>query len=151
MDPYALAGLLKRIYPKIDMSGFSNRLKIQKTVFLMSKYGLAFGYKFNLYIHGPYSPGLTRDVYIVDNWKSIPNVNFQEEEYENLFNKFFDFMKKNNRKDDLKWLEISATLLLIKNSRLTKDQIVKKCIEIKGIEKKYIQGVYEELKSEGMI
>lgn len=42
-----------------------NRLKLQKTVYLLQAYGLQLGYGFGWYKYGPYSQDLVRDAYTV--------------------------------------------------------------------------------------
>lgn len=42
----------------VDMSTFSGRLALQKHVYLMQLFGIDLGYRFNWYLHGPYSPAL---------------------------------------------------------------------------------------------
>ncbi len=47
--------------PRID--SFQDKLIIQKTVCLLQLLGVDLGYNFSLYVRGPYSPDLTRDIY----------------------------------------------------------------------------------------
>lgn len=46
-----------------EVSDFSSRLILQKAVYLLEEAGIRLGYSFNWYLRGPYSPGLTRDLY----------------------------------------------------------------------------------------
>jgi len=48
---------------RFDLEDFDSRLKLQKYVFLARKFGLDLGYKFSMYIRGPYSPDLAQDYY----------------------------------------------------------------------------------------
>ncbi len=48
---------------KID--GFEDRLILQKTVYLAQTAGVNLGYYYHWYLHGPYSPSLTRDEYAI--------------------------------------------------------------------------------------
>ncbi len=48
-------------HPKVD--DFQDKLIIQKTTCLLELLGLEFGYPFSIYIRGPYSPDLTRELY----------------------------------------------------------------------------------------
>jgi uncharacterized protein YwgA len=48
---------------KID--SFQNRLIMQKTVYLAQAAGVQLGYFYQWYLHGPYSPSLTRDEYAI--------------------------------------------------------------------------------------
>ena len=48
------------------METFSERKKVQKVVYLLDKvFHLNFGYSYNWYLHGPYSPELTRIIFDV--------------------------------------------------------------------------------------
>ncbi len=48
---------------KID--GFQDRLIMQKSVYLAQAAGVNLGYYYHWYLHGPYSPSLTRDEYAI--------------------------------------------------------------------------------------
>jgi uncharacterized protein YwgA len=48
---------------KID--DFTDRLILQKAVYLVQAGGVHLGYYYQWYLHGPYSPSLTRDEYAV--------------------------------------------------------------------------------------
>ena len=43
-----------------DMESFSNRKRIQKIVYLLRQFGADLDFSYNWYIHGPYSPELTK-------------------------------------------------------------------------------------------
>ena len=45
---------------------FTDRLIMQKTVYLAQAAGINLGYFYHWYLHGPYSPSLTRDEYAID-------------------------------------------------------------------------------------
>lgn len=47
------------------ISTFEDRLILQKAVYLMQAAGVHLGHYYQWYLHGPYSPSLTRDVYAV--------------------------------------------------------------------------------------
>jgi uncharacterized protein YwgA len=49
---------------KID--GFGDRLILQKAIYLAQAAGVNLGYYYHWYLHGPYSPSLTRDEYAID-------------------------------------------------------------------------------------
>lgn len=48
---------------EFNLATFSNRLILQKAVYLAQAAGVDLGYSFNWYLRGPYSPGLTRDAF----------------------------------------------------------------------------------------
>ena len=86
-----------------DDTGFSNRLKIQKYVFISKYFGSKFSYAFNMHLRGPYSKGLSRDYYRLDATSS------DESNILNSFNKE-DFLRLIKGKSD-GWLELAATIL----------------------------------------
>jgi uncharacterized protein YwgA len=51
---------------RLQLNDFSNRLKLQKTIYLAQAAGVQLGYQFGWYLRGPYSPGLTRDAFAID-------------------------------------------------------------------------------------
>ena len=48
---------------KDDEDGFNTRFRIQKCMFVAQHLGLGKKYRYNLYLHGPYSPLLSQDYY----------------------------------------------------------------------------------------
>lgn len=54
---------IKLLGADLDLSTFESRLKLQKKVYLLQESGEDLGYSYGWYIHGPYSPGLTRDLF----------------------------------------------------------------------------------------
>jgi uncharacterized protein YwgA len=93
----ALGGLLKRIGnfdPASFESDFNDRLILQKTVYLMEKFGLHIGYYFSWYLRGPYSPSLARDAYaLAKTYSEIKPVRFANPAKENRFCEFLAFIK----------------------------------------------------------
>ncbi|MFZ2196989.1 MAG: hypothetical protein WAV13_04585, partial [Thermodesulfovibrionales bacterium] len=45
------------------IDNFDNRLILQKRFYLLQKFGVDLGYRYNWYAHGPYCPTLTEDAY----------------------------------------------------------------------------------------
>jgi uncharacterized protein YwgA len=43
-----------------------DRLRVQKAVYLGQLTGVDLGYRYNWYVHGPYSPSLTQDYFALD-------------------------------------------------------------------------------------
>ncbi|MBU2099885.1 hypothetical protein KKG83_07335 [Candidatus Micrarchaeota archaeon] len=54
---------LKGIGLKPNVDDFQNRLVIQKAIYLLKLKGIDPGFAYNLYVRGPYSPDLTKEVY----------------------------------------------------------------------------------------
>ena len=66
-----------RVYDKLEQSlkllgiesnhdSFADRKRLQKITYLLEKGGVDLGFGFNWYLHGPYSPSLTRVLYKED-------------------------------------------------------------------------------------
>ncbi|MDO8554679.1 MAG: hypothetical protein Q7S22_07770 [Candidatus Micrarchaeota archaeon] len=58
-----LLAYLKELKVKPNVENFQDKLVIQKTACLLEMLGNDLGYSFSLYVRGPYSPGLTMDLY----------------------------------------------------------------------------------------
>lgn len=69
---------------KFDISRFDDRLIAQKLVCLLELRGIDIGYSCSLYVRGPYSPDLTKDLFAFtpefENQKSGTRLNPQEKE-----------------------------------------------------------------------
>lgn len=68
MEPgqVALKLLLDELEVPASIRTVNDRKTVQKGVYLGQLAGVDFGYSFNWYVMGPYSPGLTRDYYALD-------------------------------------------------------------------------------------
>lgn len=119
MNPINLAGLTKRVYPDFDMSNFSDRLKLQKLVYLMKVSNINLGYNFRLYLHGPYCSLLARDGFDMPNIKESNEVIFEDLEKEKLFQKLLSFLS--DFKDSEDKMEILASLQFFKRIYPNKD------------------------------
>jgi len=108
-----IEALERRGVYKFKISVFYNRLRLQKYVFIAKYFGVVdFGYPYNMYLHGPYSPALADDYYELANagkdWKMYVDDKYLEEiEKKKEFEEFVKFVE--NR--DGKWLEVAATIL----------------------------------------
>ncbi len=49
---------------RVKMGSFNDRLIVQKATYLCQAAGVQLGYMFRWYLRGPYSPGLTKDVFV---------------------------------------------------------------------------------------
>src|SRR3989344_8861390 len=69
-----------------DVETFDKRLKSQKTQYIGQLFGVSPNYPFNLYVHGPYSPALTTDLYKFNKLNTTPSfAKFAPEELEERF------------------------------------------------------------------
>ena len=85
MNPINLAGFVKRVYPNFNMNYFNNRLKLQKFIYLVQATGLNFGYKFRLYLHGPYSTMLAREGFEMISMGESQELKFEDVELEKRY------------------------------------------------------------------
>jgi len=60
-------GILYKLTEKFDLKrdDTQDRLKLQKTIYLLQAFGLQLGYGFSWYRYGPYSQDLVQDAYTV--------------------------------------------------------------------------------------
>ena len=144
MNSLILAGLLKRIYNKFDMSNFSDRLKLQKIIYLLQANRIYLGYNFNRYIYGPYCPDLAKDGFnIEDQFSQVQKVGFEDSKLEEKFKEFIKYIDK--YKDNTEWLEISSSIHLFKrlypkdNKKETINRIVNKREKLKNKEQDIIK------------
>ena len=120
----ALGAVLKRI-GNFDMSTFKGRLVLQKTIYLLQSFGLYFGYKFSWYIHGPYSPELTREAFkLKPFYRKVPHAKFAKSHTEKRFKEFLNFV--GGKKRDADWLEQLACTHFLKalNPSANKEEII---------------------------
>jgi uncharacterized protein YwgA len=54
---------------KLNMHSFSDRIRLQKIIYILKQAGLNLGYSFGWHIRGPYSPSLADDGYAYDEIK----------------------------------------------------------------------------------
>ena len=151
-----LGGILKRIgnyNPEMFESSFNDRLIFQKTVYLLQAFGLYLGYYFSWYIHGPYSTTLTRDGFaLIDNYSEVPHVRFVEDKDDALFKTFLIFLGK--RKNDADWLEILASIHILKRLYPTKNKnrIINKVMDKDPhFSREICEEAFEYLKKFGLI
>ncbi|MEI8698222.1 hypothetical protein [Mesorhizobium sp. ISC15] len=61
-----LSAFLRALGQPLDIATKDDRLRTQKAVYLGQLTGVDLGYRYNWYVHGPYSPSLTQDYYALD-------------------------------------------------------------------------------------
>lgn len=153
MNPNILAGLLKNFYSSFSMEKFDSRLKLQKIVYLMQAYGLNIGYTFHLYLYGPYSTELARDGFSMPDFLGQSLIQFSNNQNQAKFEKFIRFIE--DKKDDTEWLEIAASLHLLKNIGYTPqkaiDFIKGKRNDLYKNKEARIKSILEELKAEDVV
>lgn len=122
MNPDILAGLLKNFYDSFNMNSFSNRLKLQKMIYLMQAHGLNIGYSYGLYLYGPYSKELARDGFAMPDIKTVPKVVFEKPEDAANFKKFKALI--DSKKNDDTWLEIASSIHILKKLEKSDSEVI---------------------------
>lgn len=92
--------------PNEDDSGFANRLRIQKCVYLADRFGLDLGYEHGIYRHGPHSPRLAGDYYdLAEHPEAVATAARLPETFDQG-----RFLAAVGNKDEA-WLELASTLI----------------------------------------
>ncbi len=108
-----LGGVLKK-FGNFSLKEFNDRLVLQKRVYLLQAFGIFMGYKFSWYIHGPYSPTLTKDAYKLDTiFDKVPEINFAKNIHKKRFIEYLKFL--DDKRNDGDWLEQLACIHFLKN------------------------------------
>lgn len=124
-------GLVMKSLGNFSMDDFEGRLILQKSVYLLQAFGIYRGYDFSWYIHGPYSPKLTNDGFLLQEiYGMLPAGSFRSSADRSRFSRFLDFMEDKKRDPDR--LEILASIHFLKN---VNKQTSKKSI-LEKVEKK---------------
>jgi uncharacterized protein YwgA len=124
MDTNKLGAILKElgidVYEKHRSevrSSFLYRFLIQKALFFISR-DHKYYKSYNIYVHGPYSPELTKDLYsLIDNNTPQKNISFSETEKQTI-DKTKQIIRKilshdEMKKDQVLFLETISTLLFL--------------------------------------
>jgi len=134
-----------------DEIGNINRLKIQKYVYLAQTcLGNNFGYEYNMYNSGPYSPDLSNYIYekIDVNTMSV-DVKAGNWNCDEVFaNKFLTLFGDK----DPQWLEIASTILDSNNYFENENETLNKVYAIKSdFSKSYIDEVWNDLRNKSLV
>ena len=137
---------------KFDIDGdsdecFENRLKLQKYVYIAQRRGLELPYKHGMYLYGPYSRTLTDDYYEIaekpDLYAAAPPDLPPEFDREGFLGSI---------KNDLKWLEVAATLIDHNAELCRHDELVDNVEStMVGVDTEYVEGVLSELDKHGLV
>jgi uncharacterized protein YwgA len=135
--------LLKRLKCG-ELKTFNERLRSQKVQYIAQLFGVVPFYTYNLYIHGPYSPDLAKDLFLISKIKNNYIIKeFLPEKLEDKFEKLKEFIKNlNNRKLEL----ISTYHWLLYQAKLPKKEALIKLKELKNPSKKEIKLTKNQLK-----
>lgn len=127
---------------KDDEDGFNTRFRIQKCVFVAQHLGLGKKYRYNLYLHGPYSPLLSRDYYKAANGEIADGG--ADPDFDR--NAVLEIM---SNEDD--WLELATTLVDLAEgdeSMTDPDSLVRRAAAVKYLYPKGdIEAVLQDLRT----
>lgn len=118
MEQFQLYTYLKEIDDiwKFSLESLEDRIKLQKLVYLMQAVGLRLKYNYNLYLHGPYSPELTRDAFELNSFPAevkeyiLKNNELDTDDYQKL-SKVKGLIRD---LDETRDFEVLATLVFLK-------------------------------------
>ncbi len=123
-------GFILKQFPqfKFSMDSFTDRLRLQKFIYLIQTFDVYLGYDFSWYLRGPYCSTLAscgsalKGVY-----EKIPDDRgrFTDDRVQERFEKFMRFIHRHE--NDEHYLEIATSLHYLKNTcTLSDDEIIKK-------------------------
>lgn len=127
-DVRYVGGLVKRVSnfdPEGYKSVFEERMKFQKTVYLMQAFDISLGFSFNWHVRGPYCPALADVGFaFADQYEEVSESQFAEEKYEERFQEFLEYIDP--IKDETERLEAAASLhyLWEKNQGVNRDVLI---------------------------
>ena len=125
-----IAGLLNRV-GTFSANTFNERLAVQKIIFIAQEKMKEFPtkYRYNLYINGPYSSDLAKDLYKIKSTKKFGIAKFKDGALDQKFGRYVDIMKRN--KDNRCLLELTGTLIYLEKMNCSGDELRKRLERIK--------------------
>lgn len=145
-----ISTLESRNIHKFNQDDFISRLRLQKYVYLAKFFDIDLGYKYNLYLRGPYSPTLAEDYYNLTEMDKVVGAISN-------FGKFADLVSGK----DHKWLEIASTILFIWENNMRKEWssedklktfIITRTSDIKShAGRPFVERVFRELEKAGLL
>lgn len=128
---------------KLELNTFSKRLDLQKKIYLFQLTGLDLRYRYNWYLHGPYCPSLTQDVFLLREEIASNEDDYEKYELSNTAKKKIKKAKaiwkgpSGVSVEHGMWVELLASLHYLKHiaywpgNNVTKKKIFKKLVEAK--------------------
>jgi uncharacterized protein YwgA len=136
---------------KEDENGFINRLKLQKYIFLaQTSLHNNFGYEYDIYRNGPYSPELANFYYEeLDLNRIALDVKQKKWINDKTFTERFLVLFRDKEPD---WLEVAATLIDSTTYCENEQESLNKVYAIKSkYSREYINGIWNELKDNSLV
>jgi uncharacterized protein YwgA len=126
-----------------NVATFNDRLKSQKVQYLAQAFGVSPNYSFSLYVHGPYSPALTHDLFVMHEKKVSPDLSdFIPDALKEKFERLKNFLSGKSNRD----LELIATLHLFQVLKWTKAMAISKLESLKGANEDEVKMALEMVK-----
>ncbi len=143
-----------------QINSFEDRLIMQKTIYLAQAAGINLGYYYHWYLHGPYSPSLTRDEFAIatdisvdldesEGWKLDDSSSHKLQKIRGIFTE--------NERDELaKKLELLASVhFLIDRKQVSEVDTSRITSTLKRFNKDFsekdVKGALGELKAYGLL
>jgi len=126
---YRLFASLKTLGINPKMATFAERKKVQKLVYLMDKlFGMDLGFSYSWYLHGPYSPEVTKIVFDVIEGRQIEGSNQEALSRRDIarIDRLKSFLGKDIDSNDELELLVSLHFLIerSRNSKLSQKDVV---------------------------
>lgn len=102
-----------------SIATLKDRKIAQKKIYLLQRIGLDLGYHFGWYIYGPYSPRLADDLYEAFDAQDTKDMPLEQEE-KNCLDKLNSILSKLPEDQKDYWLELLASLDVVKKKELLK-------------------------------
>jgi uncharacterized protein YwgA len=143
-----------------QINTFEDRLILQKAVYLAQAAGVNLGYYYHWYLHGPYSPSLTRDEYALG-YELSQDINDSEgwkldDESAGRLKKLQNLIPKGNRTEVRKKLELLASVhFLINRGQVRQNDAREIAVTLKRFNKDFseeeVQKAQRELINYGLL
>ena len=121
-----LLAYLSKTKGEANTENFSNRINVQKKIYLLQKLGLDMKYDFGWYLYGPYSQELTRDIYNKEALLGTTNDNPAKTKLPNKDEKILSQLNEilsNFKEEELNyWLELLASLQFLESKSKLKEK-----------------------------
>ena len=137
--------LMKELNCK-EINSLTNRIFLQKKIYLLQKIGFNLGYSYKWFRYGPYSVALNVESRSIGSNPSELNVVLNEEQ-KHFLNIFFEFSKENE--NNLKFWETAASIVFLKeeHSFLSEESLINKLLELKShLNKMEVEEIFKKLK-----
>ncbi len=140
--------LVSSVLRRLDsgkLGSLAHRILCQKIQYLAQHFKITPPYSYGLYLHGPYSPDLAKDLFFLENQKTpVSQEQFLSHELEERFMRLKEFVQSK----DLRSMEIITTLHWLLQSGFSSEQAILKIKELKKatpVEIKFAQETLQKI------